>query len=131
MNKINDYNNTMVCVDIPDQLRNKYWFGRWLRNRKWWWLLLFWALGVMLINACVIYIIFNITDGIPKKYLLSHHNLCKAIAMNWINSDRDYRQDQDSTTSSEQKCKIASSVSNLLASTLDSDSTKLNRHFEV
>ena len=51
--------------------------------------------------------------------------------MKWINPDRDYRQDQDSTTSSKRKCKTTSSVSSLLASTLELDSTKTNRHFEV
>ena len=131
MNTINYYNNTMVHVDISDQLRNTYRFNNWLQNCKWWWSLLFWALGIMLVNACAIYMICNISEGISKKDLLSHHNFRKAIAMNWINPDRDYRQDQNSTTSSNQKRKTASSVSNLSDSKLESGSTKMNRHFEV
>ena len=85
----------------------------------------------MLVNAYAIYIIVNITEVIAKKDLLSHHNFRKAIAMNWINHDRDYRQDQNSTTSSKQKCKTASSVSDLLESALESDSAKMNRQFKV
>ena len=132
MNKINDYNNNMGHVDISYQLQNEYRFNRWIRNCKWWWWsLLFWALGVMLVNAYVIYSIVNITEGTPKKDLLSHHNFRKSIAMNWINTDRDYCQDQGSTTSSKRKRKTASSLSSLLVSTLESDSTKINRHFEV
>ena len=131
MNTINYYNNNMSHVDISDQLWNTYRFNHWLRNHKWWWLIFFWALGVMLVISYVIYIIVNITEGIPKKYLLSHHNFRKAIAMNWINPDRYYLQDQYSTTSSKRKCKTASSVSSLSSSTLESDSTMMNRHFEV
>ena len=67
MNTINDYNNTMGHVDISDQPRNTHWFDHWLRNHKWWWSLLFWALGAMLVNAYVIYIIVNIPEGIPKN----------------------------------------------------------------
>ena len=111
MNKINDYNNNMGHVDISYQLQNEYRFNRWIRNCKWWWWsLLFWALGVMLVNAYVIYSIVNITEGTPKKDPLSHHNFRKSIAMNWINTDRDYSQDQGSTTSSKRKRKTASSV---------------------
>ena len=103
----------------------------WLQNCKWWCSLLFWELGIMVFNAYVIYMIVNISEGIPRKDLLSHHNIRKAIAMNWINHDRDYRQDQNSTTSSKQKCKTASSVSDLLESALESDSAKMNRQFKV
>ena len=106
----------MGHVDILDKIQNTYRFDRWLRNRKWWWSLLFWILGFMLVDAYVIYIIVNITEGIPKKGLLSHHNFRKSIAIKCKNPDRDYRQDQDSTTSSKQKYKTASSVSSLSAS---------------
>ena len=54
MNTINGYNNTMVHVDISDQIRNRYRFNHWFCNHKWWWLLLFWKLCVMLVNAYVI-----------------------------------------------------------------------------
>ena len=67
MNTINDYNNNMGHVDISDQLQNTHRFDHLLRNRKWWWLLLFWALGIMLVNAYVIYTIVNITEVIPKN----------------------------------------------------------------
>ena len=41
MNTINGYNNTMVHVDISDQIRNRYRFNHWFRNHKWWWLQFF------------------------------------------------------------------------------------------
>ena len=66
----------------------------------------------------------------PQK-ILSHHNFHKAIATTWINTEKEYRQDQYSTTSSKQKRKTSSSVSSLLARTLEWDSTKMNSHFEV
>ena len=50
----------MGHVDISDKIQNTYRFDRWLRNRKWWWSLLFWILGFMLVDAYVIYIIVNI-----------------------------------------------------------------------
>ena len=38
-----------------------------VHNRKWWWSVLFWSIGVMLTNAYVIYLKVNIEDGIKKK----------------------------------------------------------------
>jgi hypothetical protein len=43
-------NNSMGDVDVSDQLRNQYRFDHWLRMHKWWWSILFWWLGVMLVN---------------------------------------------------------------------------------
>ena len=49
----NDYNHKMNDVDISDQLRKVYCFNRWVRNRKWWWALFMWGLGVIVVNAYV------------------------------------------------------------------------------
>jgi hypothetical protein len=55
MNLIDQYNNFMNSVDLADQLRNCYRFNHWLRNRKWWWSLFLWALGVAATNGYKIY----------------------------------------------------------------------------
>ena len=41
MNLINDHNNTMGDIYVTDQLRNNYGFDHCLRQRKWWWSILF------------------------------------------------------------------------------------------
>ena len=41
LNQINNYNNGMGNVDVADQLRGVYRLYRWVRNRKWWWSMLF------------------------------------------------------------------------------------------
>ena len=81
---INDYNHQMGDVDVADQLRKKYWFGHWLRRRKWQWYILLWAVCVILVNAYIVYRIMNLKAGVSKSYLLLHHNFCKNIEMAWI-----------------------------------------------
>ena len=55
LNINDDYNHDMGHVDMSDQLRNYYRFDHWMRKRKWWWSLFFWAKGVLLVNAYVCY----------------------------------------------------------------------------
>ena len=55
----NDYKNDMNDVDIPDQLCKMYCFNRWLRNRKWWWAICMWVLGVIFTNVYVAYVSTN------------------------------------------------------------------------
>ena len=50
---INDYNHQMGDVDVADQLRKNYRFDHWLRKRKWWWYIMFWDIGVILVNAYI------------------------------------------------------------------------------
>ena len=64
MGHIDTYNNTMGHVDLADQLQGTYRPDVWVRNRKWWWSIWFWALGVMLTNAYILYIKINEEEGI-------------------------------------------------------------------
>ena len=78
---INDYNHQMGDVDIADQLRNNYWFDHWLRKCKWWWSIMFWDIGIILVNAYIVYRIVNLEAGVSKSDLLLQHNFCKQVAM--------------------------------------------------
>ena len=84
---IHTYNQEMGDVDIADQYRNVYRFDHWMRKRKWWWAIFFWAIGVILVNAYILYIRLCEEEGIPKRYIMSHHDFRKKVAMAWINSD--------------------------------------------
>ena len=56
LNKIDKYNNGMGDVNVADQLRGVYRLVRWVRNSKWWWSILFWSMGVLLINYYKLYL---------------------------------------------------------------------------
>ena len=77
----NDYNHDMGGVDIADQLWNYYQFNHWMRKCKWWWLIFFWALGVLLVNTYVAYKTYMVSIG---KQPMSHYNFRKAITLAWI-----------------------------------------------
>ena len=70
MNTIHEYNNTMGGVDLAYQQRGTYCIDKGLRNRKWWWYILFWSIGVMITNAYVIYFHVNLENGI-KKFIIA------------------------------------------------------------
>ena len=74
---INEYNHQMGDVDVADQLINNYWFDHWLRKRKWWWYIMFWAICVILVNSYIVYRRVNLEAGVSKSDLLSHHNFRK------------------------------------------------------
>ena len=67
MNVIDNYNKTMVNVDIADQLRGSYCVDHWIRNRKWWWSLWFWSLGVCLTNAYIMKCKVDLQCGVLQK----------------------------------------------------------------
>ena len=81
---INDYNHQLGDVGVDDQLRKNYWFDHWLRKRKWWWSIMFWDIGVILVNAYIVYRRVNLEAGVSKSDLLSQHNLRKKVVMAWI-----------------------------------------------
>ena len=77
----------MGDVDIADQLRNNYWFDHWLRNRKRWWSIMFWGVGVILLNAYIVYSSVILEAGVSNSDLLSHHNFRKKVVMTWIRTN--------------------------------------------
>jgi len=87
LNQIDAYNHGMGDVDLADQLRGVYRLDRWVRNRKWWWSMLFFSIGVLLTNAYKVYLRVNEDEGITTKSngLMSHYEFRKAIALYWIN----------------------------------------------
>ena len=64
---MNGASKHMGDVDISDQLRGNYQFDHCIKNRKWWWSLLYWGLGVILTNICIAYTIFNEEEGVSQK----------------------------------------------------------------
>ena len=81
LNIFDDYNYNMNNVDISDQLRNVYRWDHWMRKRKWWWSLMFWAMQVLMTNAFITY----------SKYLkqlkidpMSHYDFLEKVAIVWI-----------------------------------------------
>lgn len=82
-----NYNNEMGDVDIADQYCNVYRFDHWLRNRKWWWSIFFWGLGVILVNLYIVYVKVCEEEGVDKNNIISHYDFRKKVAMAWINPD--------------------------------------------
>ena len=77
----------MGGVDIADQLRGVYRIDRFVRNRKWWWSLLFWGIGVLLTNAYKLYISVCADEGVTPIFK-EQYKFRTAIAEYWINPDR-------------------------------------------
>jgi hypothetical protein len=107
LNVIHKYNHTMGHVDVADQLRGSYRIDIYVRNRKWWWAIMFWAFGTLLTNAYVVYIKVNIAEGVDRKQLLSHYEFRKQIALNWLDSS------YEPTTNEIQKTSMFSSPSSV------------------
>ena len=77
----------MGHIDVVDQLRGNYLMDQWVRNRKWWWTMIFWGIGTLLTNSYVVYLKTNLLERVDKKYLLLHYKFWKDIALFWINPD--------------------------------------------
>ena len=80
VNLIDDYNIGMGGVDIADQLRLQYRIGRWMRQRKWWWAIFLWSIGVANKNAYVCYSILN-DERVKNKLPTSHKKICTASSL--------------------------------------------------
>ena len=80
----NDYNYGMGGVDIADQLRHYYRFDHWMRKRKWWWLVFFWGIGVLLVNC---YVSYKTYMEQKKQKTISHYKFRKAIALALLDPD--------------------------------------------
>jgi len=79
---INDsYNGDMGHVDVSDQLREVYKFNQWMRNYKWWWAIMQWGLGVLLVNSFVVY---KLVCEEQNQRPMTHYEFRKMIALSWI-----------------------------------------------
>ena len=82
LNIVDEYNNGMGNVDQADQLRLQYRIHYWLRNRKWWWAIFFWAFEFPLTNAYILFRKFyKIHEREPP---FSHYEFVKKIALAWL-----------------------------------------------
>ena len=55
-NIVHEYNEYMNGVDAADQLRLQYYPApKWFRNRKWWWSIFLWNVGVCCTNAYILH----------------------------------------------------------------------------
>ena len=81
MSYINDYNHGMGDDDIADQLRNNYRFDYIMRKRKWWWSIMFWGIGVIIVNAYIVYMKVNLQAGKKTYELLSQHDFRMKVTM--------------------------------------------------
>ena len=85
MGHIDNYNMTMGHVDVADQLRGSYRLDAKVRNIKWWWSPMFWAVVVQITNAYVSYKSLCKQYGIEK--IMSHLEFRERLAMAWVNMD--------------------------------------------
>lgn len=63
-----------------------------IRNTKWWWSLVFWSFGNLLVNTCIICVTAHVrvwltcedAEKDKKKHLLFHYDFNSAIAMEFF-----------------------------------------------
>ena len=55
LNVLDYHNFNMNNVDIADQLKSQYRWDNWMRKRKWWMSIFFWAMQVLVTNAYICY----------------------------------------------------------------------------
>jgi hypothetical protein len=131
LNLIDIYNFHMNSVDMADQLRNHYRFNHWFRNRKWWWSIFLWAVGVAATNAFIVY--DSIYDeerakkleGLPRKW--SHLEFLSELIydfMGWQSDDCELVEDNDLPVSSNTRSSSASVSERRAASSVASSTTR-------
>ena len=59
----------------------------------------FWARGMRLVNAYIVYNKNQLSRGTDKKDLLSHLDFCKQIALHWLNPPGNKQEDQEVSSS--------------------------------
>ena len=81
-NIVNDYNEWMNSVDSADQLRLQYYPApKWFRNRKWWWSIFLWNLGLCCTNAYILHCKVEQRDGgTPLLHCDFLEQLCDKLA---------------------------------------------------
>jgi hypothetical protein len=84
LNINNDYNREMNDVDISDHLRTIYEFDHWLRNKKWWWAIFLYAMGVLLTNAYLVYCSVLEEAGVERRLRKTHYQFLLDVATSWI-----------------------------------------------
>ena len=97
----------MQDADKADQLREHYKFDRWMRKRKWWWSVLFWGMEVMMVNAYLCYVKFQIMNGKKKSECMSHNDFRRQIALAWIDPDT-YWPDRYKAAANQKKINVVS-----------------------
>eukprot|EP00536_Pseudo-nitzschia_multiseries_P003570 jgi/Psemu1/8122/gm1.8122_g len=85
LNQLDTYNHGMG--GIADQLRGVYRLDRWVQNRKWWWSVMFWAIGVLLTNDYKLYLSVCKEAGVKKPRYGAHYDFRWAVGEYWVNRD--------------------------------------------
>ena len=94
-NQIDTYNFGMRNVDIADQLRGFYCVNIWLRNRKWWWSILFWAFSVCITNVYILYVKVCDEECVPQTNRHTQYELRKEAGLFWLNHKLMEREDSN------------------------------------
>ena len=90
---------------------------------------MFWSIGVMMMNAYIIYMKVNMEKhGGAKKYLMTHHDFRKAITLYWINP-AEYDQELKAEKPYDVKRK-SSSTSTVSSVTVDSSVSYSTKKFK-
>jgi hypothetical protein len=122
LNVFDVYNYNMNNVDISDQLRNVYRWDHWMRKRKWWWSLMFWALQLLTTNAFITYSKYlKMLNMVP----LSHYDFLEQVATIWITQGTKFFRRKNRTVimnNDDGVSSITSGVSKRSLSSIDSSS---------